>query len=207
MITLYTVCAVGGGTVLVLQFILSLIGLGHDGDDGGGFHDAGNAGDFHGDGAALDHGEAGYTDHEHLDAHDSSFFFRLMSFRSVVAALTFFGLGGGLCESAGLPLAFGFLAAIGMGGAAMLTVAWIMNFFITLREEGTVHIQNALGAPARVYLNIPGNGKGAGKVTVTVQNCSMEYLAMTEGEKLATGTPVVITDIVDENTVRVKRDK
>ncbi len=198
MLTVYLICAVVGGTLLVLQLVLSLSGLGHDGDlnlD----HDS-----FSGEHVGADHGGPGYTDHEHFDTHDSSWFFRLMSFRALVAAITFFGLGGGISVHAGLAVPLSFTAAVGMGVAAMFIVAWIMNFFMSLHEDGTAHMEYAIGQPASVYLTVPENESGTGKVTVTVQNRSMEYLAVTEGEAIPTGGQAVITDIVNDNTVRVK---
>ena len=212
MITLYTFCAVAGGSVLVLQFILSMIGLWDDSDmaehTGGDtdFDGHGDAGfDGHGD-AGIDHGEAGYTDHEHLDAHDSSFFFRIFSLRAVIAAIAFFGIGGGLSDSMGVHPILCFLVAVSAAACAMVTVAWIFSLFYSLREDGTAHIQHALGLTASVYLTIPENNQGSGKVTVLVRNRTNEYLAVTEGEKLPTGTPVVITDIISDTTVKVKRD-
>jgi len=83
-----------------------------------------------------------------------------------------------------------------------------MHLFMTLHAEGTVCIENALGMPATVYLTIPGHRAGAGKITVAVQNRSMEYEAFTEEEEaIPTGFDVIVTGIVNETTVEVKRGK
>lgn len=193
MFTLYAMCAVVGGIMLVIQFILALIGLDHHGMmDGSGHMDV-HTGDVHG------------ADHHGGDTHDSSWFFKLVSFRSMVAAITFFGLGGGLGMSAGLPSFFAFSLALAAGVVAMILVAWVMHLFITLHAEGTVRIENALGMPATVYLTIPGKRAGAGKVTVAVQNRSMEYEAFTDEEDaIPTGSDVIVTGIVNASTVEVK---
>jgi hypothetical protein len=73
---MFLIAAIVGGTVLVCQFILTLIGIGHDGGDvghdmGGDFHgDAHLGGDFHGDAHAggdihadAAHGDSVYGDH------------------------------------------------------------------------------------------------------------------------------------------------
>ncbi len=195
MFTLYAVCAVGGGTILIIQFILALVGLDHHGmTDGPGHFDL--------------HGGAHGADHHGGDTHDSSWFFKLVSLRSMIAALTFFGLGGGLGVSAGLPSFFTFMLALSSGVVAMIVVAWVMHLFMTLHAEGTVCIENALGMPATVYLTIPGHRAGAGKITVAVQNRSMEYEAFTEEEEaIPTGFDVIVTGIVNETTVEVKRGK
>jgi len=211
MLTLYTVCAVAAGAVLVLQFVLALIGLDHDGglaDAGhGDVGDLGHDVDFsgaHAGDTAVDDGGA----HQHaIDAHDSSWFFRLVSLRSMEAALAFFGLGGGLSTSAGLSQPMAFSVAVGAGVAAMVLVAWIMQLLMNLREEGTAYIQNAVGQPAAVYLKIPARRSGAGKVTVAVQNRSVEYEAITDGDELPMGSRVVVADVINENTVRVERNE
>lgn len=192
MMSVYMICAVAGGILLVIQFVLALIGLDHHGALGDAMH--GGHGDFH----ASDHHGGG-------DGHDSSWFFKLVSFRSMVAALTFFGLGGGLAASAGMPGLLVFGVALVSGLLAMTVVAWVLHLFMSLHDEGTVCIENALGAAAVVYLTIPPKREGAGKVTVTIQNRSMEYEAFTETEEaIHTGSAVVITGIVNENAVEVK---
>lgn len=210
MLTLYTVCAVAAGAVLVLQFVLALIGLDHDGDLSGAGHgdlgDAGYGGDIS-DGHGVDTATDGGGAHHHaIDAHDSSWFFRLVSLRSLVAALAFFGLGGGLSTSAGFSQPMAFSVAVGVGVAAMALVAWIMQLLMNLREEGTAYIQNAIGQPASVYLKIPARRTGTGKITVAVQNRSVEYEAVTDGEELPMGSQVIVADVINENTVRVERN-
>lgn len=195
MLTLYAVCAVAGGVILVIQLALALWGTDFGGgvDDGGGGIDNGGGGI---DDGAHDH---------HFDAHDSTWHFRLVSFRSLIAAITFFGLGGGLGASAGLASFSAFMLALSAGVAAMVVVAWMFHLFLSLRDEGTVHIENALGQSATVYLRIPGKRGGMGKVSVAVQQRTMEYEALTDEDEIAAGSPVLITGIINDHTVEVKR--
>ena len=241
LLQIYTLCAVVGSTILVVQLIMSVIGLGghedagdaghFDGGDAGHF-DGGDAGHFDGgDAGHFDGGDAGHfdaADAGHMDAadaahhfdpadvhhgdhdvqdHGSSFFFRLLSFRSLLAAVAFFGLGGGAADTLGAPSFLSFTAALSAGVIAMMVVAALLHLFMSLREEGTVRMVNVMGQPASVYLTIPGQGSGRGKVTVAVQNRLMEYGAVTDGEELPTGSSVIITDIVNDETVRVKREE
>ncbi len=188
MLTLYAVCAVAGGVILVIQLALTLWGVDfsedvHDG--GGGMDDV--------------------ADDHHFDAHDSTWHFRLVSFRSLIAAITFFGLGGGLGASAGLNSFSAFMLALSAGVVAMVIVAWMFHLFLSLKEEGNVRIENALGQSATVYLRIPGKRGGVGKVSVAVQQRIMEYEALTDEEEIPTGSPVTITGIINDHTVEVKR--
>jgi len=205
MMTVYMVCAVIGTVLVLCQFVMTLTGLGGD-HDMAGDHDFG-AGDH--DFSAGDH-DVGAGDHDvhgaEADHHGSTLFFSMLSFRSVVAALAFFGLAGLAADEAGLPPYPVFVIGIGAGLAAMVVVAWMMRLLYGLYSEGNVRIENAVGEVARVYLTIPPSREGAGKVTVKVQGRTMEYQAQTEEEeKLPTGTRVLVTGVLAPDTVEVKR--
>jgi len=73
----------------------------------------------------------------------------------------------------------------------------------SLNAEGNVHIERAVGLPASVYLRIPGKRSGTGKVTVKLQDRTMEYLAMTEGGALPTGAPVMVVGVIGPDTLEV----
>ena len=88
----------------------------------------------------------------------------------------------------------------------MLCVAWLMRVLYRLDVQGNVRIEHCIGETGIVYLSIPANQEGAGKVTVSVQNRSMEYAAITENEAIATGTRVEVVGIKDSETLLVKQN-
>src|SRR5262245_10276004 len=101
MAWLFLICAVVGGTVLICQFVLTLVGIG--GDHGLDFgHDVPH--DFSGDAghdfAAADAQGADSADHDAAGHHGSSWLFAVISFRTLVAAAAFFGLTGLAAQSA-----------------------------------------------------------------------------------------------------------
>lgn len=213
MFTLYAVCAAVGGTIFVCQFILTILGLAdadHDVGHGGGEgfdvdHAGGFDADHGGDAVAADHGDAaGAHDHaDHSHAHGANWLFGVLTFRSVVAATTFFGLAGLAGSASELRSTSTLIVALAAGLAALYGVAQMMRGLHKLRAEGTVRIQHAVGQPAEVYLTVPGHRTGAGKITVKVQNRTMEYQAVTDDETLPTGTPVVVADVIGPDTVEV----
>ena len=73
-----------------------------------------------------------------------------------------------------------------------------------LRAEGTVRIQRALGQQATVYLRIPAQQQGTGKIQINLQNRTVEYLATTTGEAIPSGASVVVTKILGSDTVQVQ---
>ena len=209
MTSVFVVCAAVGATVLVLQFLLSLVGLGSDtfgldtphdvGHDlGGGDHDL-TGGDAHGDVAddsshGPDHGEG---------QHGTVWLFRALSLRTVVAALAFFGLSGLAAQAAECPPWESLLIAVGTGLATLYAVYWLLCATRSLKAEGTVRIHRALGKEATVYLRIPGHQKGSGKIQINLQNRTMEYLATTPGDAIPTGAKVVVVGVQDSDTVQV----
>jgi hypothetical protein len=194
MADVYLICAAVGGTIFVVQLLLSAFGLGHhDFAGGGGSHDF--SADAHGSGGGHEHGN-----HENQD----SYFLGLLSFRAIVAAVTFFGLAGIAANRNGiLGLAAGAIAA-GTGFVAMCGVAWSMRVLNRLESDGAAHIEQSIGANGSVYLTVPGQKSGAGKIQVAVQGRTMEYLAVTAGAALQMGSKIVIVDVVGLDTVEVE---
>ena len=195
MTAVFVVCAAVGGTVLAFQLLITLIGIGGEAldidmpDDMDVDMDMDVDADFDAD-SGLHHG--------------SSSIFGVLSFRTLVAALTFFGLGGLASQSAGASTPTVVVVAAAAGLGAMYGVYWLMQTLYRLKAEGTAKIQRTVGKHATVYLRVPGGESGTGKIQINLQNRTMEYLAMTAGEDLPTGAKVVVVDVLTPNTVAVE---
>ena len=219
---LFLIAAVVGGTVMVCQFLLTMLGLGDDGSDIGdgdvggdvavdaGDFDAG--GDFDGDaGGDFDIDGDHHTAMHHaadadIDHPGSTWLFQMLSFRTVVAALTFFGLGGAWSSSSGhgptQSLAIGLLA----GAVAMFGMYRLMRAIYDLQSSGNVDIRNAVGKPAKIYIPVPPEGTGKGKIQITLQGRTMEYEAVSDAaETLSTGENVVVENVIGSDIVKVMR--
>jgi hypothetical protein len=219
----FIICAAIGGTILVIQFVMTLIGLGghafdidvstdvgHDfGGFGGDVH-VDTGGDFHVDSGGdvhVDHA-GGDTDHAHQSIHHgSTWLFGILSFRTIIAALAFFGLGGLAAQSAQVSMPNMMLISIAAGAAAMFAVYWMMRGLQAVQAEGTVRLQRAVGQHGNVYLRVPASRAGSGKVQFNLQNRTMEYLAITSGPELPTGTKVVVVGVVNPTTLEVQADE
>jgi membrane protein implicated in regulation of membrane protease activity len=143
----------------------------------------------------FENGDAeGHADHS--GAHDA---LDLVSLRSLSAGLAAFGLTGGLLTSLGLWWLLTAAAALIVGFIVLVIVAVVIRQMGRLESDPSLIIEGAIGETATVYIPIPSNRSGRGKVSAVLQSQIIELEAMTEGEALATGERVMIVDL--EGTV------
>lgn len=178
----YITCAAAGGTVLLLQTVLLLFGVGDGHADVELHHDIGGAhdGGEHNDGA-----------------------FSLFSVRAVTAFFTFFGLTGWYGTVRAWDPIVTLVVAFAMGLLLMVGIAWMLRAQSKLQSAGNIDPKNALGLAARVYLRIPGQNSGFGKVTAKVQGRTVEFNAFTLGAELPTGALVKIARMSTPDTFEV----
>lgn len=194
---IYGFCAVVGGTILVCQSLMTLLGLSDDVDVGD--SDLGDIDVPDDAGGSSHHGH-------HAHGRMTDWLFGVLTFRTAVAALTFFGLVGlGLRDSESVNAVGAFFLALGAGVTAMYGVHWMMVAMQGLRADGTAHIENSVGSIAQVYLRVPPNGEGVGKVTVKLQGRTVEYRAVSEcPELIPTGANVRVVRVVSADTVEIE---
>ena len=214
--TIFLYAAIIGGTVLGFQLLLMLLGLGGDvdGDFSGADHSDFSAaadlpdGDISGDAATGQNHptwtEAGDADLGHPGAH---WFYEMLSLRTLGAAVTFFGLAGKTAQARGMNNVQSVVIGLLSGAAAMYAVYWLFKQVYKVQHSGNENVRRAIGLPATVYVPIPANRGGLGKVTFRLQDRTVEYQAITsEADRLRTGEEVVITEIVNSDTVCVARE-
>lgn len=183
METIYLVCAVFGATLWITLFVMSLLGGDHGVDSA--------------DGVDAHAGAGGHVD------HGFPWLMGLFSIRSIITGITFFGVGGlvGSYNHVSPPQSFGMAAICAL--AAMALTAAAVRLLLHTTHDGTLHIRNAVGKVGTVYLRIPGNSSGRGKVTVKVQERLVEFQAVCQGPELPTGAQVVVVNVVGPDTVEV----
>lgn len=174
MSTVFLISAAVGGGVLVLQLILSMVGMAD--------HDFG--GDHHGE--LGDAGEA----------------MSLLSVRSLSAGLAFFGLGGLGMQALGFHWLLAVPVGIVAGVVAAMLVGHAMRLMMRMEEDGSLDMAHAVGAQGTVYLRIPGSRSAPGKVHLTVQGRLVECQAVSE-LPLETGTQVMVIEVLGSDTVDV----
>lgn len=195
MQTLYVLCATVGGTILVVQTILLALGGGHDADsdiDPGDLHDS-----------SFGHGSGHDSAHDHAHAHEADSFLKLISFKTLVAFVTFFGLAGLASRQAGYAALPALGVAVAAGSIGLYAVAYLMAAMARLQSKGNLDLSNAIGQSGKVYLRVPSERSGRGKVTVSVQGRRVEIKAVTAGPEIPTGTEVRVIGTSAPDTLEV----
>lgn len=89
-------------------------------------------------------------------------------------------------------------------------ISFIFLFFIIIRqvqklaEDNSFKISNTLNKTAEVYLTIPENKKGKGKIMISVNGAFHELEAMTENQKIPSGSVVKVVKIENNNILIVE---
>ncbi|WP_406697755.1 hypothetical protein V5E97_02710 [Singulisphaera sp. Ch08] len=198
MYQFFLICATIGGTILLLRLALSLVGLGSEGL-GGIIGDLGDA-EFDADlpeDASADSIEGGYDHGHHLELG------RIFTFQAIVSFLAFFGIGGLTALEAKPNATVAVLVGTATGVVTVSLLGYALRLLRKLNSDGTVRIAQSVGLGATVYLRIPANGGGEGKITLPIQGRTIEVLARTPGPSLRTGDPVVVSRVIDEQIVEV----
>jgi len=171
--------------LFVIQFVVSLFGFDFDSDVD----------------ADIDVGEVdvdvegGYS----LDPD-----FALFSVRSIIAFFTFFGWTGVFLLNSGSSVSRTVTLASLSGLAAMLVVAYMLYLFAKLGQSGNIDMDSILFESGTVYLTIPGDRKGIGKINVKVGNSIKEVRAVTEGQSIPTGKTVRVIEVMKDNILLVE---
>ncbi len=194
--SLYLICAIVGGLIMVIQFLMMILGFGD-------FNDVDvpdDAPDVDLDGGDVD---AGDTD---VSGANMISLARFLSLRVIVAASAFFGILGLWADSAKFhPMVSLAIALLG-GWIAGAAVAFVMGFINKLQSSGNVKLESAIGKTATVYIPIPENKTNTGKIQLSIQGRIDEMEAMTPGPAQPSGATVVIKEIVDGRIAIVEKE-
>lgn len=140
------------------------------------------------------------------DAHDSTHSFSLLSVQSIAALLMGFGWGGLTAHYAiELPLTYSVLAGVAVGAFMVWLLGILMKGMYDLQISGNISLHDTVGRQGTVYAEVPQRGSGTGQIRLVVKQSSRIFNAMSDGEPMATNTPVRVIRANDDNTVTVTR--
>lgn len=201
--------------VLFIQLIMTLIGLSGSGGDADadtdGDFDADTDTDFDVDTDADVDMDADVDADVDIDSDVESFEpgmmagFRFFTVRGIVAFFCIFGWTGAALFDTGIQTMWIVLLSAAAGFFAMFVIGLIFYAVKKLQSSGNIQYSNAIGKKGNVYIPIPPNRLGRGKIMVTVQERLVEAEAITDDKKkIPTGETVIITGNIG-TTLIVKR--
>lgn len=171
--------------IFVAQSVLTFLGA--DGGDGG--IDIDFDGGF--DSEAADASVAGGTN--------------LYTFRNFVNFILGFGWSAILLQEriASIPLLLIVSALI--GAALVAVVMYLFKWLSSMQQSGNIDLYKAaVGCSGSVYIPIPGERKGEGKVQISINQSVREYKAVTDGEGLRTGAQIRVVEVLSADTLLVE---
>lgn len=135
------------------------------------------------------------------DFHNVEAPFELFSFRNLINFLLGFSWTG-VAFYGKMPEAFLMIFATVVGGIFVGIFFLIIKQIMKLQEDNTFNVNNALGKTAQVYMNIPAQKAGSGKVQLSIHGSFHELEAVTEElEMIRAGESVRILKV--ENQVLI----
>jgi len=132
--------------------------------------------------------------------------FQFLSLKNVIAFFTVFGWSGIGFIKAGMSSGLVVILAFICGLLMMVLMATLFYLMSKLAENGTLVMKNAVGKLGEVYLVIPENRGGMGKVTLNVQGSLRTLDAITDDlEKIPTSSIIEVLDVIDDQILLVKK--
>lgn len=154
----------------------------------------------------------GLGDHDadfDLDTSDGSFdadpSMNLLTFRNLVNFCLGFGWTAVLMHEKIQSNALLIIVSVIVGILLVTVVMWIFKWLSGMQQTGNIDVhKSAVGCEGKVYLTIPGERKGEGKVQITINNAVREYDAVTDGETIPTGKAIKVTEVINDHTLLVE---
>ena len=154
----------------------------------------------------------GLGDHDadfDLDTSDGSFdadpSMNLLTFRNLVNFCLGFGWTAVLMHEKIQSNALLIIVSVIVGILLVTVVMWIFKCLSGMQQTGNIDVhKSAVGCEGKVYLTIPGERKGEGKVQITINNAVREYDAVTDGETIPTGKAIKVTEVINDFTLLVE---
>jgi hypothetical protein len=180
ILQLFWGCAIVSSFVFLVQAILTLLGM--DGDS-----------DFDLDASASS------------DTMDLGGGLSLFSVRSFVNFFVGFGWAGiGFYNLIPQPWLLYAIAAV-IGFFFVWLYFFIRRQTMRLQSDGSINVKKCIGSHCDVYLRIPAENSGTGKVQISINGSIHEYSAVTKGALLPSGSRARVVDVMDNDVFVVEK--
>jgi len=145
------------------------------------------------------------TGHDVSFDQDHGIGFQFLSIKNLVGFFAIFGWTGIAMLHGGKSIGLVVIVSSIAGLLMMLIMATIMYYLGKLSEDSTLNLKNAIGKVGTVYLRIPPQRSGTGKIQVNVQGFQTLDAITDDMEELKTGAVVEVIDIISNEILLVKK--
>ena len=129
----------------------------------------------------------------------------LYTFRNFVNFFLGFGWTAIILQPSVKSTAVLVIISVLVGIALVALVMYMFKWLYSMQQSGNINVfKSAVDCEGTVYLTIPGERAGEGKVQITIQGAVREYNAVTDGDEIKTGTSVKVVEAIDGNTLLVE---
>ncbi|SFC50416.1 NfeD family protein [Flavobacterium phragmitis] len=152
--------------------------------------------------SGLDVADGFDTDFD-ADVHDGDF--QLFSLRNLINFLLGFSWTGiSFYATLGEKPVFLIVTSLVVGVLFVLLFFFVIKQVQKLAEDNSFKITNTLNKTAEVYLTIPEKKSGKGKIMISVNGAFHELEAMTENDRIPSGSSVKVVKIENNNLLIVE---
>ena len=132
----------------------------------------------------------------------------MFSIRGIGSFFTGCGWPGASVLDSGASMTLAIAAATIVGLLVLFGFVSMMRWLQSLREEGNINYENAIGQVGSVYVPIPPNREGLGQIEVKVQSRISTVRAISDHpERLENRVAVRVMELVDDRTLLVEKLK
>lgn len=174
--------AIFASIVVTIQMVMSFIGM-----------------------SDIDSGNADVDFSTDTDGLDDAGSMHLLTIRNVFYFLLGFGWAGvslwGTISNAVLLC----IVAVLAGCLFVALFIYLFRQMMKLQSNGAFNVNDAVGKVCDVYLRIPGNNEGLGKVQISFNGSVQELDARTAGEPIPSGSKVRVVRVIDKNVLEVEK--
>ncbi len=175
--------------IFVIQTIMTFLG-------------ADTGGDFDMDAGGLDGMDGGLDDGSGMEMGSGM---NLYTFRNLINFLIGFGWSMILLQDSIASKAVLVIISLLVGLSLVALVMFMFKWLSGMQQSGNINVyKSAVGCQGKVYLTIPGERAGEGKVQITINNAVREYSALTDSDTLKTGTPIKVVEVLSPSTLLVE---
>jgi hypothetical protein len=128
------------------------------------------------------------------------------TYKNLLGFFTLFGWTGLGFLQMGFGIFIALFFSILAGLSMMALMATLFYYINKLHQSGTMVIEHAVGETGEVYLRVPPNRQGHGKIQLQVQGSFREMDAITDDEEeLPTGSIAQVLEIVNNQILLVTK--